>query len=100
MLSKTINIGRLKVKHVLGNHATLKNYPTAEDMLFEMIRDYCGRVTNILKFTDVSLLQKYPTLTKDSLSDILNDLKSGGYIKEINTKSSYTTYEVIKNPYE
>lgn len=99
MLSKAIDTGKLKVKYVLGNHTTVKGYPNAEDILFEMIRDYCGRVTKILKFTDVSLLQKYPMLTKESLCDILTKLDSEGYIKEINSTSAYTTYEVIKNPY-
>lgn len=99
MLNKAIDTGKLKVKYVLGNHTTVKGYPTAEDILFEMIRDYCGRVAKILKFTDVSLLQKYPTLTKKSLSEILSKLKNEGYITEINSTSSYVTYEVIKNPY-
>lgn len=99
MLNKVINTGKLKVKYVLGNHTTIKGYPTAEDILFEMIRDYCGRVTKVLKFTDASLLQKYPNITKEYLIDILCKLKDDGYIVEVNSTSSYVTYEVIKNPY-
>jgi len=99
MLNKVIDTGKLKVKYVLGNHTTVKGYPNAEDILFEMIRDYCSRVTKILKFTDVSLLQKYPMLTKESLHEILRKLTADGFIKEINSTSAYTTYEVIENPY-
>ena len=36
MLSKVIKTGKLKVKYVLGNHTLTKNYPTREDVLFEM----------------------------------------------------------------
>ena len=32
MLKKTLNTAKLKVKHVLGNHTSLPNYPDAEDI--------------------------------------------------------------------
>ena len=44
MLPKTLNTAKLKVKYVLGNHTTLPSYPDAEDVIFELIRDYCGKV--------------------------------------------------------
>ena len=43
MLPKLLNTAKLKVKYVLGNHTTFKSYPDAEDIIFELIRDYCGK---------------------------------------------------------
>ena len=40
MLPKLLNTAKLKVKYVLGNHTTQPGYPDAEDVLFELIRDY------------------------------------------------------------
>jgi len=99
MLSKKINQGKLKVKYILGNHTQTKNYPTPEDVLFEMIRDYCGRTGKILKFTDASLHKKYPSFSEEDIQDFLNIWLKSDIIKEINSTSSYKTYEVIKNPY-
>jgi len=59
MLKKSLNTAKLKVKHVLGNHTTLPSYPDAEDIIYELIRDYCGKVAQEIKFTNVSLKKKY-----------------------------------------
>lgn len=99
MLKKTIDTGKLKVKHVLGNHISLSTYPDAEDIIFELIRDYCGKVAKEIKFTDVSLQKKY-NLSNKKTSSIIHTLVSEGILKEVNSTSSYKTYEVIKNPFE
>ena len=59
MLKKTLNTAKLKVKYVLGNHTALSGYPDPEDVIFELIRDYCGKVAKEIKFTNVSLQKKY-----------------------------------------
>tara|TARA_Y100001972_G_C7639677_1_gene321327 strand:+ start:399 stop:698 length:300 start_codon:yes stop_codon:yes gene_type:complete len=99
MLPKTLNTGKLKVKYVLGNHTSLPTYPDAEDILFELIRDYCGKVAKEIKFTDVSMAKRW-SLPKERCDSILNELLEHNFLKISLQNSAYTTYEVIHNPYE
>ena len=99
MLPKNLNTAKLKVKHVLGNHTTLPTYPDAEDITYELIRDYCGKVSKEIKFTNVSLQKKY-SLTDEKVNEILMTLKKKKIIKVSLSNSAYTTYEIITNPYE
>lgn len=98
-IKKQINTAKLKVKYVLGNHSVLPNYPNAEDVIFELIRDYCGKVAKDIKFTNVSLQKKYE-LTEKKTSAIINELVAENILLEINSNSAYKTYEVVFNPYE
>tara|TARA_B100000497_G_scaffold97411_1_gene109617 strand:- start:1344 stop:1643 length:300 start_codon:yes stop_codon:yes gene_type:complete len=99
MLPKNLNTAKLKVKHVLGNHTTLPTYPDAEDIMYELIRDYCGKVAKEIKFTNISLQKKY-SLTDEKVNEILMTLIKKKIIKVSISNSAYTTYEVITNPYE
>jgi len=99
MLPKTLNTSKLKVKYVLGNHSSVPGYPDAEDIIFELIRDYCGKVAKEIKFTNVSLQKKY-SLTEERASAIIEKLMADGILKVSLQNSAYTTYEVIHNPYE
>ena len=99
MLKKTLNTAKLKVKHVLGNHTTLPNYPDAEDITYELIRDYCGKVAKEIKFTNVSLQKKY-SLSDEKTNSIIMQLINDKIIDVSISNSAYTTYEVIRNPYE
>lgn len=99
MLKKTINISKLKVKHVLGNHYHLNGYPDAEDIIFELIRDYCAKVAKDIKFTNVSLQKKY-NLSDEKTATIIDRLVADGILVEINSTSRYKTYEVVINPFE
>jgi len=99
MLKKTLNTAKLKVKHVLGNHTTLPNYPDAEDITYELIRDYCGKVAKEIKFTNVSLQKKY-SLSDEKTNSIIMQLRNDKIIDISISNSAYTTYEVIRNPYE
>lgn len=99
MLKKSLNTAKLKVKHVLGNHTTLPNYPDSEDITYELIRDYCGKVAKEIKFTNVSLQKKY-SLTDEKTNEIITQLKNDKIIEVSLSNSAYTTYEVIVNPYE
>lgn len=98
MLTKKINIGKLKAKYVLGIHSNLPNYPDAEDIIFELIQDYCGKVAKEIKFTNISLQKKYE-LTEEKTTAIIERLIADGILAEVNSNSSYITYEVIINPY-
>lgn len=97
-LTKKIDIGKLKVKYVLGIHTSLSTYPDAEDVLYDLIRDYAGRVSTELKFTNISLQKRF-NLTDEKTSDIINHLMSHNFLEIINDTTGYTTYKVIKNPY-
>jgi hypothetical protein len=99
MLPKNLNTAKLKVKHVLGNHTTLPTYPDAEDITYELIRDYCGKVAKEIKFTNVSLQKKY-SLTDEKVNEILMTLIKKKIIEVSLSNSAYTTYEIITNPYE
>jgi|TARA_R110000796_G_scaffold48087_6_gene115489 hypothetical protein len=99
MLPKNLNTAKLKVKHVLGNHTTLATYPDSEDIIYELIRDYCGKVAKEIKFTNVSLKKKY-SLNDDKANSIIMQLRNDKIIKVSLSNTAYTTYEVIKNPYE
>jgi hypothetical protein len=98
-IKKQINTSKLKVKYVLGNHSVLPDYPDAEDVIFELIRDYCGKVAKDIKFTNVSLQKKYE-LTEEKTSAIIKVLVAEGILLEVNSNSAYKTYEVVFNPYE
>ena len=67
-IKKQINTAKLKVKYVLGSYSSLSSYPDAEDVIFEFIRDYCGKVAKDIKFTNVSLQKKYD-LTEEKTRD-------------------------------
>ncbi len=99
MLPKTLNTAKLKVKYVLGNHTSQPNYPDAEDILFELIRDYCGKVAKEIKFTDVSMAKRW-SLSKEQCNVLLKELLKHKFLKISLQNSAYTTYEVIHNPYQ
>ena len=97
-MKKTIDTRKLKVKYVIGNHASLQSYPTHEDILYEMIIDFCGRVYDDLKFTDASVKRKY-NLSDDETSTLIEQFKNWDFLEEIRGNNSYTTYKIIKNPF-
>ena len=99
MLPKQLNTAKLKVKYVLGNHTSQPGYPDAEDVLFELIRDYCGKVAKEIKFTDVSMAKRW-NLNEEQCEKILKKLLEIKCVRVDFSNSAYTTYEVIQNPYE
>jgi len=99
MLPKILNTAKLKVKYVLGNHTTLPSYPDAEDVIFELVRDYCVKVAKEIKFTDVSMAKRWG-LSKKQCDTIIETLITHNIIKVTLQNSAYITYEVIYNPYE
>ena len=99
MLPKILNTAKLKVKYELGNHTTLPHYPDAEDILFELIRDYCGKVAKEIKFTDVSMAKRW-NLSKEQCDILIEELVKHKLLEISLQNSAYTTYEVIHNPYQ
>tara|TARA_R100000544_G_scaffold11798_1_gene5318 strand:- start:154 stop:453 length:300 start_codon:yes stop_codon:yes gene_type:complete len=99
MLPKLLNTAKLKVKYVLGNHTTQPGYPDAEDILFELIRDYCGKVAKEIKFTNISMSKRWG-LSDEECNVLLKELLKHEFLKISLQNSAYTTYEVIYNPYQ
>jgi len=98
MIPKILNTAKLKVKYVLGNHTALPSYPDAEDVIFELVRDYCVKVAKEIKFTDVSMTKRW-SLSKEQCDIIIETLITHNIIEVTLQNSAYTTYEVIYNPY-
>ncbi len=90
MLPKLLNTAKLKVKYVLGNHTTQPGYPDAEDVLFELIRDYCGKVAKEIKFTNVSMAKRW-NLSDKECNTILQKLLKINCIKVDCANSAETT---------
>lgn len=98
-MKKSIDPLKLKVKYVLGNYSQLEGYPTFEDIIFDLITDYCNKSHKEIKFTD-ALIQKRYNISIEKTSLILEKLVNEKLIKEIKTNSSYSTYKVLVNPYQ
>jgi len=101
MVTKTINKDNLKVKYVIGSYTMLPRYPDAGDVFYEFFTNYCSRKGDRrIKFTTTSIEKKWPTMSKEKMEDIVEYLISHGLIEIFNEAPSYSTYRIIKNPYE
>jgi hypothetical protein len=98
MLPKQIDPNKLKVKYVLGNHSSLPNYPTPEDILYELLRDYCARADENIRITDVHLAKRY-AISVERAVETLEHLVAKGIAEIARVGSEKTTYEIILNPY-
>ena len=95
---KKIDPNKLKVKYVLGNWASLSNYPDMEDILYEAIRDYCSKSSNEIKFTNVALTKKYNIELKHA-TEVMQYMVERGLAKITHSTKSTISYQIIKNPY-
>ncbi len=101
MVSKQINKDKLKVKYVIGSYAVLPKYPDAGDVFYEFFTNYCSRKGDRrIKFTTSSIEKKYPTMSKERMEHIIEYLVMHELIEEVSQAAAYTTYKIIKNPYE
>lgn len=98
MMPKRIDPNQLKVKYVLGNWASLPNYPDAEDLLYEAIRDYCAWANERMRITDVSLVKRYG-IDRDRANELMQHLVVKGFATVFKSTDTRTTYELIQNPY-
>jgi len=100
MVSKSIDKTRLKIKYLIGSYPHLPGYPTAEDVFYDMLTEYCSRKEDRrLKFTSVMLERKYPSVTPESMGEHLQHLEQLGLISEVNRTSAFTSYQIEHNPY-
>ena len=100
MLSKTIDKNMLKIKYITGAYPHLPGYPTAEDVFYDMLTEYCSRKEDRrLKFTSVMLEKKYPSVSPDVMNEHLTHLEQLGLISEVNRTSAFTSFQIEHNPY-
>lgn len=98
-MEKTINRDKLKIKYILDNYRDLPKFPTFEDILYELIKDFCTKSTNVLKFTNESLKTRY-NLSNDRFDNFINKLVEKGIIEKEKENGNLITYKIIKNIFE
>jgi len=89
---KPININEVKIKNLIG----IIDYPTYEDLLFEIISflDAENNYEGEFKSRDVSLKTRV-RISSDLIEDI-EELVKLGYIEKL----KYSSYRVISHPWE
>lgn len=95
-MEKKINNSKLKIKYIIGSYKDSNLYPTAEDILYELIKDFCAKSNNELLFTNESLKLKY-SLIDTKLNYIINNLLEDNIIEIVKNKDSIVTYKVKVN---
>lgn len=95
-MEKTINKDKLKIKYILDNYRDLPKFPTCEDILYELTKDFCTKSTNVLYFTNETLKNRY-NLDNNKIELFVNKLIEKGIIKKEKEKENLITYSVIKN---
>lgn len=98
-VTKKINTDKLKVKYVLGNYSMQRSYPDAEDVLYELIVDFCNSKRKRLTFTDIGIFEKY-NVSMNDIHSWMNIFINSEFIKIHKQDKDKITYELIKNPYE
>jgi hypothetical protein len=100
MVSKTIDKNRLKIKYIIGSYQHLPGYPTAEDLFYDMLTEYCSRKEDRrLKFTTTMIERKYPHLSAEKTAEHTAHLEQIGLIREVNRTSAFTSFQIERNPY-
>ncbi|MBR4589909.1 MAG: hypothetical protein IKO36_04515 [Bacteroidaceae bacterium] len=97
-MEKTINDSKLKVKYVIGSYRDSDDFPTTEDILYELTKEFCTKSAKELKFTNESLKLRY-SLSDDKFNSIINGLIKDNIIEIIKEKDNVITYEIKINKF-
>ncbi len=97
-MEKKINESKLKVKYVIGSYRDSDDFPTAEDILYELTKEFCTKNSRELKFTNESLKLRY-SLSDNKLASIINGLLKKNIIEIIKEKDNVITYEIKINKF-
>ena len=97
-MEKRIDISKLKVKYVIGSYRDSDDFPTAEDVLYELTKEFCTKNTKELRFTNESLKLRY-SLSDDKFDLIINGLLKKNIIEIVKEKDNITTYEIKINKF-
>lgn len=95
-MEKKINDKKLKIKYIIGNYKDLDDFPTDEDILYELTKEFCMKNSKELLFTNESLKNKY-SLDDKGVLKFVNGMLKKNIIKEIKKQDDLITYEVIEN---
>lgn len=91
-----IDENKLKIKYIIGCYKDLEDYPTTEDLMFQIINfANINNRDNII--SDLDLKKIFET---DDIENILTLLQKENFLlfdKELKTKKNY---KIIKNPFE
>lgn len=97
-MEKRIDDSKLKVKYVIGSYRDSDDFPTAEDILYELTKEFCTKSAKELRFTNESLKLRY-SLSDDKFDLIINGLLKKNIIEIIKEKDNIITYEIKINKF-
>lgn len=94
------DIGKIKLKYVLGIHKDLPGYPTGGDILYFVIkRHYEKESGDDITFTDNFIIKKLGQEYMDNIIQSINELVRDGYVSVTRQTKDSTTYKVLINEY-
>lgn len=97
-MEKKINESKLKVKYVIGSYRDSDDFPTSEDILYELTKEFCTKSAKELRFTNESLKSRY-SLSDESFDTIINNWLKNNIIEIIKEKDDVITYEIKINKF-
>lgn len=94
---KILNKNKLPIKYVIKSYVLMENYPTAEDILFDLISD--SEILNGLDF-DYNYAKYILSikLTKQKYDEFIKELINKQYVIE-NNIGKKNLYKVINHPW-
>lgn len=97
-MEKKINESKLKVKYVIGSYRDSDDFPTSEDILYELTKEFCTKSAKELRFTNESLKSRY-SLSDDNFNSIINNWLKNNIIEITKEKDDIVTYEIKINKF-
>lgn len=97
-MEKKIDESKLKVKYIIGSYRDSDDFPTYEDILYELTKEFCTKNAKELKFTNESLKLRY-SLSDESFNSIINTMLKKNIIETIKEKDDVITYEIKINKF-
>jgi hypothetical protein len=91
-----MNEDKLKIKYILGTYKDSPDYPTLEDMMFQIINfNIINNKNNIISNLDVKKI-----FESDDENRILEILQKENFLLLEKVLKSKTNYKIIKNPFQ
>lgn len=97
-MEKKIDESKLKVKYIIGSYRDSDDFPTCEDILYELTKEFCTKSAKELRFTNESLKLRY-SLSDESFNSIINTMLKKNIIETIKEKDGVITYEIKINKF-
>lgn len=97
-MEKKIDESKLKVKYIIGSYRDSDDFPTYEDILYELTKEFCTKSAKELRFTNESLKLRY-SLSDESFNTVINTMLKKNIIETIKEKDGVITYEIKINKF-